>query len=204
MSDGSRKRIYSSPLSLHFHSDESLTHRGFHLLYRVFSPEGSKSTLSLLLHRCCAGRNVVCAADVVSFPLCCSLPPPVPLRGRTLRAAQEGLRRQKGLRRRTGRGQMLQVFFCFLTHQLVKTLSPIQAQKCTKPCVALRSFPHLCVKHSASCRPGEVDCGKGQCRPPGSGPCLSQSSCGDSSEEGACGEWAPPAKTRLSMIANVI
>ncbi|XP_028290327.1 suppressor of tumorigenicity 14 protein isoform X1 [Gouania willdenowi] len=41
VSDNSKKRVYSSPLSLHFHSDESLTHKGFHLLYRVFSPEGT-------------------------------------------------------------------------------------------------------------------------------------------------------------------
>lgn len=200
MADGSRKRIYSSPLSLHFHSDESLTHWGFHLLYRVFSPEGSKSTLLLLPHRCRAETNL---EHAVSFPLCCSLPPPVPLRRWTLRASQEGLRRQEGLRGRTGRGQMLQVYFS-ATRQPVKTQSPMQTQKCTEPFVALKSFPHLCVKHPASCRPGEVDCGKGQCRPPGSGPCLSQSSCGDSSEEGACGEWAPSAKTRLSTSVDVI
>lgn len=89
----------------------------------------------------------------------------------------------------------------FLTNKLVKMQSQIQAQKCTKPCVALGSFPHLCVKHPASCRPGEVDCGKGQCRPAGSGPCQSQSSCGDSSEEGACGEWPPSAKTSLPMTS---
>ncbi|XP_030622983.1 uncharacterized protein LOC115806430 [Chanos chanos] len=39
--DSSRKRIYTSPVLLHFHSDESLTHKGFHLLYRAFSPENS-------------------------------------------------------------------------------------------------------------------------------------------------------------------
>ncbi|XP_042566190.1 suppressor of tumorigenicity 14 protein homolog [Clupea harengus] len=37
--DSSRKRIYSSPVLLHFRSDESLTHRGFQLLFRAFSPE---------------------------------------------------------------------------------------------------------------------------------------------------------------------
>lgn len=42
VSDSSKKRVYSSPVSLHFHSDESLTHKGFYLLYRAFSPEGSK------------------------------------------------------------------------------------------------------------------------------------------------------------------
>ncbi|KAF3836505.1 hypothetical protein F7725_029063 [Dissostichus mawsoni] len=41
VSDSSRKRVYSSPISLHFHSDESLTHKGFYLLYRAFSPEGT-------------------------------------------------------------------------------------------------------------------------------------------------------------------
>ncbi|TMS16176.1 Suppressor of tumorigenicity 14 protein-like protein [Larimichthys crocea] len=41
VSDSSKKRVYSSPLSLHFHSDESLTHKGFYLLYRAFSPEGT-------------------------------------------------------------------------------------------------------------------------------------------------------------------
>lgn len=60
-----------------------------------------------------------------------------------------------------------------------------------EPCVTLRLFLraclHLCVKHIASCRPGEVMCGTGQCRPMGS-QCASQSSCADSSEEGACGE----------------
>ncbi|XP_046879507.1 suppressor of tumorigenicity 14 protein homolog [Hypomesus transpacificus] len=39
--DSSRKRIYHSPVSLHFHSDESLTHKGFYLLYRAFSPEST-------------------------------------------------------------------------------------------------------------------------------------------------------------------
>ncbi|KAF7668839.1 hypothetical protein LDENG_00279660 [Lucifuga dentata] len=41
VSDNNKKRVYSSPLSLHFHSDESLTHKGFYLLYHAFSPEGS-------------------------------------------------------------------------------------------------------------------------------------------------------------------
>ncbi|KAF0028110.1 hypothetical protein F2P81_019197 [Scophthalmus maximus] len=41
VSDSSKKRVYSSPLSLHFHSDESLTHKGFYLLYRAFSPEST-------------------------------------------------------------------------------------------------------------------------------------------------------------------
>nr|XP_055038671.1 suppressor of tumorigenicity 14 protein isoform X1 [Misgurnus anguillicaudatus] len=39
--DSSRKRIYSSPILLHFHSDESLTHKGFYLIYRAFSPESA-------------------------------------------------------------------------------------------------------------------------------------------------------------------
>ncbi|XP_048030001.1 suppressor of tumorigenicity 14 protein homolog [Megalobrama amblycephala] len=39
--DNSRKRIYSSPVLLHFHSDESLTHKGFYLIYRAFSPESA-------------------------------------------------------------------------------------------------------------------------------------------------------------------
>lgn len=47
VSHGSKKRVYSSPLSLHFHSDESLTHKGFYLLFRAFSPEGGESTASL-------------------------------------------------------------------------------------------------------------------------------------------------------------
>ncbi|XP_028972182.2 suppressor of tumorigenicity 14 protein homolog [Esox lucius] len=41
MADNVRQRIYSSPVSLHFHSDESLTHKGFYLLYRAFSPEST-------------------------------------------------------------------------------------------------------------------------------------------------------------------
>ncbi|KAM4544130.1 suppressor of tumorigenicity 14 protein homolog [Fundulus diaphanus] len=40
LSESGRKRVHSSPLSIHFHSDESLTHKGFYLLYRAFSPEG--------------------------------------------------------------------------------------------------------------------------------------------------------------------
>lgn len=40
--DSSRKRIYSSPVLLHFHSDESLTHKGFYLIYRAFSPESGE------------------------------------------------------------------------------------------------------------------------------------------------------------------
>ncbi|XP_071026932.1 suppressor of tumorigenicity 14 protein homolog [Oncorhynchus clarkii lewisi] len=41
MTDSSRKKTYSSPVSLHFHSDESVTHKGFYLLYRAFSPEST-------------------------------------------------------------------------------------------------------------------------------------------------------------------
>ncbi|XP_023660683.1 suppressor of tumorigenicity 14 protein homolog isoform X3 [Paramormyrops kingsleyae] len=41
ITDGSRKRIYSSPVMLHFHSDESHTYRGFYILYRAFSQESS-------------------------------------------------------------------------------------------------------------------------------------------------------------------
>ncbi|CAL8294422.1 unnamed protein product [Lota lota] len=41
VSESSKKRIYSSPVTLHFHSDESLTHKGFYLLYRSFSPENA-------------------------------------------------------------------------------------------------------------------------------------------------------------------
>ncbi|XP_039601443.1 suppressor of tumorigenicity 14 protein homolog isoform X1 [Polypterus senegalus] len=37
--ESSRKRVYSSPVSLHFHSDESITRRGFYILYRAFSYE---------------------------------------------------------------------------------------------------------------------------------------------------------------------
>ncbi|XP_057680390.1 suppressor of tumorigenicity 14 protein homolog isoform X2 [Corythoichthys intestinalis] len=40
VSDGGRKRVYSSPLSIHFHSDESVTHRGFFLRYHAISPLG--------------------------------------------------------------------------------------------------------------------------------------------------------------------
>ncbi|XP_056155009.1 suppressor of tumorigenicity 14 protein homolog [Lampris incognitus] len=39
VSDSTKKRVYSSPVSVHFHSDESLTHKGFYLLYLAFSPE---------------------------------------------------------------------------------------------------------------------------------------------------------------------
>lgn len=53
--------------------------------------------------------------------------------------------------------------------------------------VCLRACLHLFVKHIASCRPGEVMCGNGQCKPQSS-QCVSQSSCADSSEEGTCGE----------------
>ncbi|XP_059901714.1 suppressor of tumorigenicity 14 protein [Gadus macrocephalus] len=41
VSESSRKRIYSSPVTLHFHSDESVTHKGFYLLYRSFSTENA-------------------------------------------------------------------------------------------------------------------------------------------------------------------
>ncbi|XP_077481046.1 suppressor of tumorigenicity 14 protein homolog [Stigmatopora argus] len=40
VSDGERKRVYSSPLSIHFHSDQSVTQRGFSLLYRAVSTLG--------------------------------------------------------------------------------------------------------------------------------------------------------------------
>lgn len=54
--------------------------------------------------------------------------------------------------------------------------------------VCLCACLHIFVKHIASCRPGEVMCGNGQCKPQSS-QCVSQSSCADSSEEGTCGEW---------------
>ncbi|XP_061821067.2 suppressor of tumorigenicity 14 protein homolog [Nerophis lumbriciformis] len=54
VSDSSKRRIYSSPLSIHFHSDESVTHKGFHLLYKAFSPEG----LCPRQFRCGDGRCV--------------------------------------------------------------------------------------------------------------------------------------------------
>lgn len=51
--DSSRKRIYSSPVLLHFHSDESLTHKGFYLVYRAFSPESSEHTILLCFPSVC-------------------------------------------------------------------------------------------------------------------------------------------------------
>ncbi|KAJ0059552.1 hypothetical protein NL108_001916, partial [Boleophthalmus pectinirostris] len=39
--ESSKKRVFSSPLSIQFHSDESITHPGFYLIYRAFSPEGT-------------------------------------------------------------------------------------------------------------------------------------------------------------------
>ncbi|XP_019750466.1 suppressor of tumorigenicity 14 protein homolog isoform X2 [Hippocampus comes] len=41
VSDNGRSRVYSSPLSIHFHSDEAVTHRGFYLRHRAFWPQGS-------------------------------------------------------------------------------------------------------------------------------------------------------------------
>ncbi|XP_049605860.1 suppressor of tumorigenicity 14 protein isoform X3 [Syngnathus scovelli] len=41
VSESGKRRLYSSPLSIHFHSDEAVSHRGFHLRYRAFSPQGS-------------------------------------------------------------------------------------------------------------------------------------------------------------------
>ncbi|XP_029104584.1 suppressor of tumorigenicity 14 protein isoform X2 [Scleropages formosus] len=41
VADSSRKRIHSSPVVLHFHSDESHTHKGFYILYRAFAQESS-------------------------------------------------------------------------------------------------------------------------------------------------------------------
>ncbi|XP_066555060.1 suppressor of tumorigenicity 14 protein homolog [Amia ocellicauda] len=35
IADSSRKRVYSSPVTLHFHSDESITRKGFYILYRA-------------------------------------------------------------------------------------------------------------------------------------------------------------------------
>lgn len=48
VSHSSKKRIYSSPLSVHFHSDESLTNKGFYFIFRAFSPEGGESITSLI------------------------------------------------------------------------------------------------------------------------------------------------------------
>ncbi|MBN3309803.1 ST14 protein, partial [Amia calva] len=35
IADSSRKRVYSLPVTLHFHSDESITRKGFYILYRA-------------------------------------------------------------------------------------------------------------------------------------------------------------------------
>lgn len=43
----SKTLVHSSPLSVHFHSDESLTNRGFFLIFRAFSPEGGESLASM-------------------------------------------------------------------------------------------------------------------------------------------------------------
>ncbi|MGH0165154.1 UNVERIFIED_CONTAM: hypothetical protein FKN15_065262 [Acipenser sinensis] len=37
ITESSRKRVYSSPVTVHFHSDESVTCKGFYILYRAFS-----------------------------------------------------------------------------------------------------------------------------------------------------------------------
>ncbi|KAL4657282.1 suppressor of tumorigenicity 14 protein-like isoform X1 [Arapaima gigas] len=39
LADSSQKRIHSSPVVLHFHSDESHTHKGFYILYRAITPD---------------------------------------------------------------------------------------------------------------------------------------------------------------------
>ncbi|XP_037550026.1 suppressor of tumorigenicity 14 protein homolog [Nematolebias whitei] len=111
VSESSKKRVYSSPLSIHFHSDESLTHKGFYLLYRAFSPEGTCPRQ----FRCGDGRCI------------------------PLRSVCDGVKDCSD-----GRDEA----------------------KCS------------------SCRPGEVLCANGQCKPQSS-QCVSQ--CADSSEEGSCG-----------------
>ncbi|XP_063063576.1 suppressor of tumorigenicity 14 protein homolog [Engraulis encrasicolus] len=110
LGDSSRKRIYSSPVLLHFRSDEALTHKGFQLLYRAFSPD----TTCPRQFRCgdgqCIALNKVCDGEKD-----CS----------------------------DGRDET----------------------KCS------------------TCRPGEVYCGNGQCRPHAS---QCGQNCGDSSEENNC------------------
>ncbi|KAM9436744.1 suppressor of tumorigenicity 14 protein homolog isoform 1-T1 [Clarias gariepinus] len=109
--DSSRKRIYSSPVLLHFHSDESLTHKGFYLVYRAFSPESTCPRQ----FRCGDGRCI------------------------PLRKVCDG----------------------------------------EKDCADGRDEAKCSM-----CKPGEVYCGSGQCRPHGS-QCNLQA-CGDSSEETNC------------------
>ncbi|XP_027025998.2 suppressor of tumorigenicity 14 protein homolog isoform X1 [Tachysurus fulvidraco] len=113
--DSSRKRIYSSPVLLHFHSDESLTHKGFYLVYRAFSPESTCPRQ----FRCGDGRCI------------------------PLRKVCDG----------------------------------------EKDCADGRDEAKCSM-----CKPGEVYCGSGQCRPHGS-QCNLQA-CGDSSEETNCGNVA--------------
>ncbi|KAK2814863.1 hypothetical protein Q7C36_023129 [Tachysurus vachellii] len=109
--DSSRKRIYSSPVLLHFHSDESLTHKGFYLVYRAFSPESTCPRQ----FRCGDGRCI------------------------PLRKVCDG----------------------------------------EKDCADGRDEAKCSM-----CKPGEVYCGSGQCKPHGS-QCNLQA-CGDSSEETNC------------------
>ncbi|KAG7487313.1 hypothetical protein MATL_G00021760 [Megalops atlanticus] len=114
--DSSRKRIYSSPVVLHFHSDESLTHKGFYILFRAFTQETSCPRQ----FRCGDGRCV-------------------PLK---------------------------------------------------KVCDRVKDCPDGRDEAKCSCKPGEVHCGNGVCRPHASQCSVqssAQSSCGDSSEEANCG-----------------
>ncbi|XP_064187903.1 suppressor of tumorigenicity 14 protein isoform X1 [Anguilla rostrata] len=113
--DNIRKRIYSSPVVLHFHSDESLTHKGFYILFRAFTQESSCPRQ----FRCGDGRCI-------------------PLR---------------------------------------------------KVCDGVKDCSDGRDEAKCPCRPGEVHCGNGQCRPRASQCNVQssvQSSCEDSSEESKC------------------
>ncbi|KAG7273926.1 hypothetical protein CRUP_011062, partial [Coryphaenoides rupestris] len=243
-SDGCEKDWLDIRVTLHFHSDESLTHKGFYLLYRSFSTENwelatrlQEAPVKIINRNTCnklyddaVTPRMLCAGNLQGGVDACQ-------------DSELSLNTPETVATMNHLNLLLWTAVCGsltgTSSQVTVTQTPVvlftpgstATLTCkTNPAVyydeTWRS-PHFliqfgnqrvsptparfsgsgsstdfsltingvqpedaavyhCQIYNASCKPGDVSCGNGECKPPGSR-CFSQTSCGDSSEEGNCG-----------------